>query len=137
MISITCMPYKDPEVARLAAKQRRKSNPEKHRAINTRFSKTLNGKFSTVKSKARYRNIEFSLSLEEFLELHTSAHCHYCGGELPPSGHGLDRKDSTRGYFKENLVTCCSECNRIKSDKHSYEEMLAIAAVLRKFKFQV
>jgi hypothetical protein len=30
--------------------------------------------------------------------------------------HGLDRVDSKCGYSPDNLVTCCFDCNRMKSD---------------------
>lgn len=58
--------------------------------------------------------------------------CHYCG--LPASEsngteeyryNGIDRKDSSRGYIKGNVVSCCRTCNTVKMDK-SYEEFIAM-----------
>jgi len=59
--------------------------------------------------------------------------CHYCG--LPPSNErrrrtaifrfsGLDRMDNTQGYARQNVVPCCSGCNRAKG-VDSYEGFLA------------
>jgi hypothetical protein len=59
---------------------------------------------------ARQRDYEFLISEEEF-EAITSLSCHYCG-EIAPNG--IDRIDNKVGYVKENLVPCCSLCNRMK-----------------------
>lgn len=53
--------------------------------------------------------------------------CYYC--KLPPSNlktlknsleafkySGIDRKDNTKGYTKDNVVPCCKICNNAKSD---------------------
>src|SRR5208282_755064 len=55
----------------------------------------------------------------------TQLPCNYCG-ELPSrtktmtgevfSYNGIDRVDSSRGYVRRNVVSCCSICNRAKSD---------------------
>lgn len=79
--------------------------------------------FSSYKSSAKTRNLEFDLSLEEFEKI-TSKPCEYCG-ILPNSVHrtkhsvyknnGIDRVDNTLGYVKDNVVACCSICNHAKS----------------------
>lgn len=43
--------------------------------------------------------------------------CFYCGmvgTEAAPNG--LDRVDSSGTYVIENVVSCCTMCNRLKSD---------------------
>jgi hypothetical protein len=83
------------------------------------------------------RSLPWQLSFDEFCSL-TSADCHYCGA-APQNrfGHGqprryngafiyngIDRKDSSLGYFAENAVSCCMVCNKAKS-KMSYENFVA------------
>lgn len=93
-----------------------------------------------LKSKQK-QNV--TITFEDFLELISSRKCHYCNTELHFNPHTrnkngehvsrayqLDRKDNTLGYLKENLVACCWECNRMKSNVYSYEEFLKIGKVL-------
>lgn len=66
--------------------------------------------------------------------------CHYCGckpghyhklgsgkwqriSEIPRNG--IDRKDSSKGYLKENCVSCCTQCNYLKRDM-PYDSFLSI-----------
>jgi hypothetical protein len=35
---------------------------------------------------------------------------------VPITYNGIDRVDSTKGYFNENVVSCCKVCNRAKSN---------------------
>lgn len=60
--------------------------------------------------------------------------CYYCGAEpsndniwaksakrISKKGednrfNGIDRIDSSKGYYKENCVSCCTKCNRMKLD---------------------
>jgi hypothetical protein len=73
------------------------------------------------------------LTFEEYTELLTlQPKCHYCGHSIivSSSAYRLDRKNNSIGYTKENCVVCCGECNRIKSDRYSYEEMEKIGKIL-------
>ena len=84
---------------------------------------TLWGKY---RISSRRREIEFSLSREEFFETACGA-CFYCG--KPPrlwkpknstNGallcNGIDRVDSAKGYVSGNCVPCCRQCNVAKLD---------------------
>lgn len=84
---------------------------------------------SHYRSGALKRNFEFSLSDEEFNSL-IHGKCYYCGQEpvINKSDsrynkttetfirNGIDRKNSNEGYFKDNCVSCCTMCNRMKLD---------------------
>lgn len=84
----------------------------------------INKLYYSYKISAKSRGLEFSLSLEYFLEL-TSSECYYCGNS-PKSFvsmqndtgtyvyNGVDRVDNNMGYIIENVVSCCSECNYAK-----------------------
>jgi len=77
------------------------------------------------KKAARIRNLEWSLTDEEFFNL-TQKNCFYCN-ELPSlisrrstsyngsyTHNGIDRKDRLVGYIKDNVVPCCKRCNYAK-----------------------
>jgi hypothetical protein len=85
------------------------------------------------KKHAKDRGFTFDLDYDYFKEL-TKGNCHYCGIEpvqvyqlknpktgkirsgVPVYYNGIDRVDSSKGYTKENVVTCCKVCNRAKSN---------------------
>jgi len=97
------------------------------------------------KANARNKKREFSLTKEEFRTL-TKQDCHYCGA--PPAGvcgdtrrnnlshssyvyNGIDRKDSSKGYTKENCLPCCGTCNRMKMEL-SYDDFLNVVRKINK-----
>ena len=75
---------------------------------------------------------EWELTQDEYLSL-VYGNCHYCGkapsdknqwnighnkrkSDLQPIKiNGIDRLDSNKGYTLDNCVSCCSECNQLKS----------------------
>lgn len=81
------------------------------------------------------KGLHCNIKGKELLNL-LKANCHYCNEE--PSNemnykqkyfsytfkyNGLDRIDSSKGYIKGNVVTCCKKCNLAKSDL-SYKEFI-------------
>lgn len=112
-----------------------------HRSIKKRI-------FKEYKQGAEKRNLEFKLSLDDFIKL-SEGNCHYCGVEPtlhesdkkhmhkfaePWRRNGVDRVDTTKGYTLDNCVPCCSKCNYAKHDlkldefkewiKRCYEHLL-------------
>lgn len=80
--------------------------------------------YNTYVDKAKRRNIQFNLSLEEFKAI-TSQNCHYCNDEPKPIkyittewsqyfGIGIDRMNNNQGYILSNCLPCCSTCNKAK-----------------------
>jgi hypothetical protein len=89
--------------------------------------------FTAYKRNAGYKQFEFNLSETEFIHF-TSLPCYYCGeidSREQDNTHGrkvgkfkdhykveeingVDRIDSSKGYFIGNVVPCCSMCNRMK-----------------------
>lgn len=78
------------------------------------------------KRNAEKRGLLFCLSEDECIALLKNS-CTYCGrvpyntitkkkciGELTYSG--IDRKDSSLGYTKDNVTSCCKECNMAKRE---------------------
>lgn len=91
----------------------------------------FNKHYGAIKTNANARNLEWSLSKEEVMNI-TQQNCYYCGAIPAQSitygryGHndnkyceyianGLDRIDSKKGYIIENVVPCCGICNIMKN----------------------
>lgn len=109
------------------------------------FYSLKRGIYNMYISNAKNREIEFNLSFEDFLEF-IDKDCVYCG--QPPFAifsrpnisteqklyyNGIDRVNSSQGYFLENCVPCCEICNRAKNDM-PYEEFIIWINNLVKFK---
>ena len=89
---------------------------------------------SDYKKKAATRNLSWSLTFDEFVDIITK-NCHYCSS--PPFSNrfkrnewnssvrinGVDRKNNSIGYESSNCVPCCGICNRAKSSM-SYEDFI-------------
>lgn len=85
--------------------------------------------FGSYSRQARKRDIEFSLTKEQFRSLSVSQ-CYYCGvvpsQQIGPNRrskntlsqpyiyNGVDRKDNSIGYTTGNCVAACGPCNVMK-----------------------
>lgn len=67
-------------------------------------------KYNSIRKGSLIRGMEFNLTLQEYLPFYNSS-CFYCGA---PGQISLDRLDSSLGYTKSNVVTCCGICNIMK-----------------------
>lgn len=101
--------------------------------------------FHTYKSNCARRGLRFEVSFNDFIGF-LDLPCHYCGAapgntargtsnkgrykDVELKYQGLDRKNSQRGYYVQNLVPCCQQCNLIKSNILNYDEMLIVARML-------
>lgn len=91
----------------------------------------------------RNNNVEFKLTFEEFLIVINKPECHYCEniliynkhsrneGVSLTRAHQLDRKDNNKGYIFDNLVPCCWECNRLKSNRFTYDEFMLLSPIMK------
>jgi hypothetical protein len=98
-------------------------NKEKVKELDYKCSRTIKGKWNRFRAECKRDGHLISISYEDFCNFQNEK-CHYCGGDLPETGRGLDRKDSSLEYTLNNSISCCWLCNKTKSDKLSYEEML-------------
>lgn len=94
--------------------------------------RAFNNTYYMYKYEAKSRNLVFEIDKDLFKKL-TSSDCFYCGRK--PSSYikiqnkkagyyfynGLDRVNNNVGYIKENVVTCCNWCNKMKIH-HSLED---------------
>jgi hypothetical protein len=92
--------YREDNKAALAESRRKyRSRPE--------------NRYKTYKESAVYRGYEWLLSNTEFMVFWKQP-CVYCDSEIETIG--LDRIDPTLPYKAGNIESCCSSCNRMKSD---------------------
>jgi len=78
--------------------------------------------FRNYKNGAKNRGLVFEINKEEFRKI-SSMDCFYCGSKPATvketnngsyTYNGMDRKDNSIGYTKDNIVPCCETCNRAK-----------------------
>lgn len=90
-------------------------------------------RFRRAIQAAKQREIEFSLTFEQFVEI-VNKPCYYCEHKLCNpviEGSGLDRIDSSKGYEFGNVISCGGRCNLIKNHDLTMEEAkAAIQAIL-------
>jgi hypothetical protein len=101
-------------------------------AFNAR--RTIQSRFRMGISNAKRKDIEWSISLDEYKEIMSKDICTYCQGPLEKAGNCLDRKDSKIGYKIDNVVTCCKNCNYLKGSQLSFEEMLEMIILLKQLR---
>ena len=115
--------------------------------------------WNICKYNAKTRNLSFELTFEQHNNIIEQS-CFYCGKEpsdknpyLKKDGfphkskkqrkqetidrawvkaNTIDRIDSTKGYFMENCVPCCAQCNTAKMD-YTQEEFIEHANKITKF----
>lgn len=108
-------------------KERRLENHRKHK-------RSIQGRYKDAQKVASKRDKTFTLTLEQYYEV-VSKPCYYCDnkfGQAVVAGSGLDRIDSSLGYEPGNVVSCCKNCNTVKSNLLSIDEMkAAIELILR------
>lgn len=73
--------------------------------------------------------------------------CYYCGSHLSniyktKSGkeiryNGIDRKNNLDGYIKENVVSCCSKCNKAKMELSEKEFIELAKKIASKFPYSI
>ncbi len=115
-------------VVELSKERMLKSRPVRNYV--KRSSKSL---FAHYKKTASSRNLEFSITLDEFDNLIVK-NCYYCNKspdkllcrrDLKSTPimkyNGIDRVDNSKGYILENCATCCYQCNFAKHTLSKYE----------------
>lgn len=108
-------------------------DPKQSKDYIDSWGRSFSGRWSQLKRAARDKGLGFDISRNDYEKLLQDC-CHYCNGPLNPTGHSLDRKDSSKGYLLDNVVTCCYDCNRIKSCILTYDEMVYMMKCLEKFR---
>jgi len=110
-------------------------NKEKYiqRREQWRKDNPLRTKFLYAKADIKRRGRGgLHISYEKCLELWATG-CSYCAKNIEiEKGCSLDRLDNSLGYTEDNVVPCCGNCNTIKSDILTFNEMrIAMAAIIQ------
>jgi len=72
--------------------------------------------YNAYQSRANKKNLDFLLSKDQFNNI-KSQNCYYCHKENTNTHkNGIDRKNNLIGYIENNCITCCRECNQMKSN---------------------
>ena len=103
--------------------------------IQSMRGRTPHARWMMAKSRAtkKFGSDWWAVVEDEYTSL-ISQPCHYCKGPLNDSGVGLDRKSNTTGYTSDNVVPCCRQCNIVKNNFFTYEEMMLLAPVLERIR---
>ena len=88
-------------------------------------------RFNISKSKAKQRDLCWNINLDQFTDL-INKPCYYCGISLINfTNSSLDRINNDLGYLVDNVLPCCGDCNKIRQDKLTVDEMkVAMEAIL-------
>lgn len=92
---------------------------ETNRRTAERYRKRPDGLVKKYKMQAKMRDLCWELD-DKCAEALVVQNCNYCNF-LPNPVNGIDRKDNSLGYTKDNSVPCCHKCNRAKMDM-KYDE---------------
>lgn len=122
-----------------------KTHSGKYRKCSQRgrpYEHVFNELLRTTKREGKYTKV--SITYEEFIEIISVSKCHYCSkdlifnmynrnynGEHVSRAYQLDRKNNDLGYTNDNVVPCCFNCNRMKSNVYSYEEFMKLSPILK------
>lgn len=75
-------------------------------------------RYSRKKQHAKSSGREFSISLDEFIDIHKDWKCYYCNYEFAKKTcdykRTIDRVNNNLGYVHDNCVLCCNKCNLFK-----------------------
>jgi len=124
--------------AKLSSKKRRVENPKKYYESmyrsSRKFYQTPRGIYTIIKQNSRVKKRPILISREEFLVWYESQPkvCHYCG--IPQNGIRLeiDRLNNDLPYQKGNIALACKECNGVKGNIMTEEEMLVVGETVMK-----
>jgi hypothetical protein len=105
--------------------------------------------FNRLKASARNDNKSVSITFDDYLTF-VNKNCHYCNyeidwqeysrkgdGKRSSAAYFIDRKDSKIGYHLNNLVQCCTRCNRGKNSLFSYGEWYEMTKPFREDKLKI
>lgn len=112
------------------------SKGKEYRSINKNklvaFESSHKRRFNVSLRAAHKRNLEFSITLDQFIEK-INMNCYYCDNKLcqkSKTGIGLDRLNNSIGYTYDNVVSCGKICNAIKNKFLTLEETKAVVTAV-------
>lgn len=122
----------------------KKRDPDGFRAVQRRglikYMQTPKGIYSILKDNSKKRNKPFTLTVEEFTDwyLNKEKKCFYCKKQTAEWEGRLEieRVNNDEGYVLDNMELACSDCNGVKGNILSEEEMLLIGDLVMRKRWQ-
>jgi hypothetical protein len=102
----------------------------KSKEYNARRKRSPAYKFYHYLQGALVRGLPFELTNDHFYAL-IAEPCFYCA--LKQKMGGIDRVDNSRGYYADNVVPCCTWCNRAKGKMAQADFIARCIAVAQKY----
>ena len=102
-----------------------KTSPRGRKSVRKWYRNNPIAMYFIYKASSKRRKISFRIGKKLFISL-LSMPCHYCGlraEDSIPKRNGLDRVNNNIGYTKNNVVTCCLNCNQMKG-KRTVDEFI-------------
>lgn len=98
----------------------------KRQAATVKWGRTPRGR-ATFLRKAYQRIDDCDMTALEILAM-IGKPCVYCGSTT--DNRGLDRIDNSLPHIKGNVQTACGDCNIMRGDRFTVEEMMVIGAAV-------
>ena len=116
----------------------RKKNPHKVRERLRRWTQTPKGIYHALKQHSRVKNRPFDLQQLEFIIWHNSQEkkCYYCSKPQGKKRLSIDRKNNNLFYSLDNIVLACDECNSVKGNVLTEQEMLIVGKLIMEKRWQ-
>lgn len=113
----------------------------------TKYNKSEKGIITRRKSlrtpKNKYRRAKydimregkaFHISKKQYIAIITKP-CHYCCKNLEDEyGRNLDRINNNKGYYVDNVLSCCGNCNKTRSNLYTVEETKVMITALIEYR---
>lgn len=110
------------EKLRSSKRYSRRVHRTHRKATKDAFTRRARKLYQQYRSVARKRKHHWGLENEMWFRKEIVKPCFYCGTTANPT-NGLDRVNNDLGYLEDNVVPCCTFCNKMKLT-HSVEEWL-------------
>lgn len=120
---------------------------EDQRRAWKKYTRTSKGIYGGLKTSCKQKkNNRLKISQQDFINWYEKELkvCHYCSITLEEwllqvGGRSnwykrltIDRKDNNKDYELGNLVLCCYNCNTVKADIFTEQEMLEIGKIIKR-----
>jgi len=90
-------------------------------------------RYARSRANARKRKKAWEITIEEYEKLIDL--CFYCQKDVKLEiGTGLDRIDNAKGYLIDNVLSCCGDCNKMRGNYLTVEEMTFVMSELVKYR---
>lgn len=96
-------------------------------------SRTPWSRFLMAQRAAKRRGVDWKLTFEKYAP-YCPMPCHYCSNNFGEVGVGLDRIDNNKGYEEGNILPCCGNCNKLRSNRITVAEMVELVNLLKELR---